>query len=360
MTNTREPATPASCWWSGTSQKRKGPRAAAALGLATLMVAGGLSVGQGTATASTSAKKVSLVLVLDDLTNPVELPLRVGAQNAASHFGFSLKIVGPSPATAQQQITLLQDEATNHPNGIVILPVNSTALVPEINKVVASGIPVATTELDAPTSKRAFFYFSGSPTTAEGQMSAQKVFATFAAQHKTGTINYVVTSCLPTVTGQQQRRSGFEQEVGVLNKTSPFKLKEVGFYNTTTDPATNLSDVTNIYTAQNGKIGLAYAMCGPDTQNWGTVLKQNHDHNILVAGYNWLPQILTLIKQGWVAWALNESLYGEGYYSMEKLYQHAANGAALPSGVTYGKSTFATQANLAQVMQSPDVKYGNG
>ena len=191
-------------------------------------------------------------------------------------------------------------------------------------------------------------------------MSADKVFAYFKGQHKTGTINYVITSCLPTVTGQQQRRSGFEQEAAKLNKTSPFKLKEVGFYNTTTDPATNLSNITNIYTAKRGQIGLAYAMCGPDTQNWGTVLKHNNDHGILVAGYNWLPQILNLIQAGWVAWALNESLYAEGYYTMMKLYQHASSGTALPKGVTYGTSTFATKANLAQVRQSPDVKYGNG
>lgn len=346
--------------WPRLNRSRGGTRAAAALGTAALVIATGISSGQGVASAATSGKKVSLVLVLDDLTNPVELPLRVGAQNAAKHYGFALKIVGPSPATAQQQITLLQDEAANHPNGIVLLPVNSTALVPEINKVVTSGIPIATTELDAPTSKRAFFYFSGSPPTVEGQMSAEKVFAAFNAEHRTGTIDYVITSCLPTVTGQQQRRSGFEQEVAKLNPTSPFKLKEVGFYNTTTDPATNLSNITNIYTARRGKIGLAYAMCGPDTQNWGTVLKHNNDHSILVAGYNWLPQILTLIQEGWVAWALNESLYEEGYFTTTKLYEHAATGAPLPTGVTYGTSTFATKANLKQVEQSPDVKYGNG
>ena len=81
-------------------------RAAAALGTAALVIATGVATSQGLAAAAGSGKKVSLVLVLDDLTNPVELPLRVGAQNAAKHFGFALKIVGPSPATAQQQIGL--------------------------------------------------------------------------------------------------------------------------------------------------------------------------------------------------------------------------------------------------------------
>ena len=167
-----------------------------------------------------SHAKVTLALVLDDLTNPVELPLRKGAKDAAKKLGFDLKIVGPSPNTAQQQISLLQDLTAQKVNGIVILPVDSTALVPAINAAVDAGIPVATTELDAPTSKRSFFYFGGTPPLQQGQMQADKVAAYFKSKGATGTVNYVVTSCLPTVTGQQDRRKGFEQEAAKLNKTN--------------------------------------------------------------------------------------------------------------------------------------------
>ena len=78
-------------------------RATLAVGAVSLVIAAGLSATEVLATVSASAApatKVSLVLILDDLTNPVELPLRVGAMDAAKHYGFSLKIVGPSPATA--------------------------------------------------------------------------------------------------------------------------------------------------------------------------------------------------------------------------------------------------------------------
>ena len=134
-------------------------------------------------------------------------------------------------------------------------------------------------------------------------MQADKVAAYEKAHGATGTINVVVTSCLPTVTGQQDRRKGFEQEVAKLNKTKPFQLKEIAFANTTTDPAKNLSNIQNLYTANGSKMQVAYAMCGPDTQNWGTVLQAAQNHNILVAGYDWLPQTLNLIDSGWVGWS---------------------------------------------------------
>src|SRR5262249_44285254 len=139
--------------------------------------------------AGATASNVSLALILDDLTNPVELPLRKGAQAAAKKDGFSLKIVGPSPNTAQAQITLLPDEVAAKVNGIVMLPVDSSALVPAINAAVAAGVPVATTELDAPTSKRSFFYFGGTPPLQQGMMQADKIAANEKAHGATGTVN---------------------------------------------------------------------------------------------------------------------------------------------------------------------------
>ena len=176
---------------------------------------------------SGKAADPTIALVLDDLTNPVELPLRRGAEDAAKKYGFTLKVVGPSPATAQNQISLMQDLQAQKVDGIVILPIDSTALVPAINSAVGAGVAVATTEIDAPDSNRAFYYFGGSPPLLQGKMQADRVAAYFKSKKAKGTINFMVTSCLPTVTGQQDRRSGFEKEVAQLNKRNKFKLKEI-------------------------------------------------------------------------------------------------------------------------------------
>ena len=323
---------------------------------AALVATGMAMMASGVAVAATAAKDITIALVLNDLTNPVSVPLRKGAEDAAKELGFKLITVGPQPSTAQAQIALLDTMPTQGANGIVLLPVDSAALVPEINTIVDGGIPVVTTELDAPDSKRAFFFFGGAAPIDQGKVSADRVFQHFKDAGAKGPINYVITSCLPTVTGQQDRMNGFTAEVAALNKDSPFQLFQVGFYNTTTDPAKNLANIQNIYTAAGGNIQLAYAMCGPDTQNWGQVLKENNDHNIVVAGYDWLPATLDLIEEGWVAWSQGSSLYAEGNHTMKVLFDHLANGTALPQGAQNGEAVWADKSNIAQVRESPDVK----
>jgi ABC-type sugar transport system substrate-binding protein len=302
------------------------------------------------------AKDVTIALVLNDLTNPVSLPLRKGAEDAAAELGFKLITVGPSPSTAQAQIALLETMPTQGAQGVVLLPVDSEALVPSIDAIVDSGIPVVTTELDAPNSKRSFFFFGGANPLDQGTVSADRVFEHYKAAGATGTINYVITSCLPTVTGQQDRMRGFVDRVTELNRGSPFQLQQVGFYNTTTDPAKNFSNIQNIYTAAGADIGLAYAMCGPDTQNWGQVLKQNDDKKIFVAGYDWLPATLDLIEEGWIGWAQGSSLYAEGNHTVKVLFDHLANGTPLPTGAQNGEAVWAEKDNIAEVRESPDVK----
>ena len=312
----------------------------------------------GAAVAATAAKDITIALILNDLTNPVSLPLRKGAEDAAAELGFNLITVGPQPSTAQAQIALIETMPTQGANGVVLLPVDSAALVPAINATVDGGIPVVTTELDAPDSKRSFFFFGGAAPIDQGKASADRVFQALKEANATGPVNYVITSCLPTVTGQQDRMNGFTARVAELNQDSPFQLFQVGFYNTTTDPAKNLANIQNIYTAVGTDIKLAYAMCGPDTQNWGQVLKENGDRDIVVAGYDWLPATLDLIEEGWVAWAQGSSLYAEGNHTVKVLFDHLANGTPLPVGALNGEAVWADQANIAEVRESPDVKMG--
>jgi ABC-type sugar transport system substrate-binding protein len=309
-----------------------------------------------TAATAAAPEDITIALVLNDLTNPVSLPLRKGAEDTAKELGFKLITVGPSPSTAQAQIALLETMPTQGAKGVVLLPVDSEALVPAINATVDGGIPVVTTELDAPKSKRAFFFFGGANTLDQGKASADHVFEHYKTASATGTISYVITSCLPTVTGQQDRMNGFVNRVAELNKGSPFQLQQVGFYNTTTDPAKNFANIQNIYTAEGGTISLAYAMCGPDTQNWGQVLKQNNDKKIFVAGYDWLPATLDLIEEGWIGWAQGSSLYAEGNHTVKVLYDSLAKGTPLPAGAQNGEAVWADKSNIADVRNSPDVK----
>ncbi len=102
-------------------------------------------------------------------------------------------------------------------------------------------MPVATTELDAPGSKRSFFYFGGTPPLQQGMIQADRVAAYLKAHARDGHCElgrHLVPPDRDRAAGSAQ---GFEQEAAKLNKTNTFKLHEIAFANTTTDPAKNLS-----------------------------------------------------------------------------------------------------------------------
>src|SRR5690242_13633049 len=52
------------------------------------------------------AKQITLGFVLPDLQNPIFVPMRSGAQDAAKKFGFTLRLVGPQTSDVQGQIAL--------------------------------------------------------------------------------------------------------------------------------------------------------------------------------------------------------------------------------------------------------------
>jgi ribose transport system substrate-binding protein len=301
------------------------------------------------------ATRLTFAFVLPDLQNPIFVPMRTGAEAAAKEFGFDLRLVGPQPAGVQGQISLLQDFTQQKVDGLIVVPVDATGVNPAIDAAVAAGIPVATANLDATGSKRAFYY--GPDAKTEGALQAKRLMETLHSQGAKGVVNYVITSCLPSVSGQLDRRAGFETTTDKSNPyASDFTLKEVGFFDTSTDPAKNLSNVQNIYTSKSREMQVAYAMCAPDTQNWGKTLKDNNNKNIIVVGHDWLPGTLDLIGEGWVPWSLGESPYDMGYTPLKMLYENKTKGTALPTGAVFAKSIFADKTNLDEIRKSPDAQ----
>ena len=107
----------------------RGLRGILLAGVATIVAVTSLAA-TGAAVAATAAKDITIALVLNDLTKPVSLPLRKGAEDAAKELGFKLITVGPQPSTAQAQIALLETMPTQGANGVVLLLL--TALVPAL------------------------------------------------------------------------------------------------------------------------------------------------------------------------------------------------------------------------------------
>ncbi len=79
------------------------------------------------------------------------------AQEAAKTYNIQLIVKAPDEANLEQQIRIMETMIKMKVDGIAIDAVDSDALVPVINKAIASGIPVICFESDSPHSERLSF-----------------------------------------------------------------------------------------------------------------------------------------------------------------------------------------------------------
>ncbi len=82
-------------------------------------------------------------LILKDLTNPVWIEAADGARTAAADFGLEIDCVAPVESNNNdEQIALAQDVIAQKKDILIMIPADSTGIVPVIEEVNAAGIPV--------------------------------------------------------------------------------------------------------------------------------------------------------------------------------------------------------------------------
>ena len=82
-------------------------------------------------------------LILKDLTNPVWLLAAEGAKAAAADFGIEIEVVAPVQSNNNdEQIALVQQVIAQGKDILIMVPADSTGIVPAIEEINAAGIPV--------------------------------------------------------------------------------------------------------------------------------------------------------------------------------------------------------------------------
>jgi ABC-type sugar transport system substrate-binding protein len=313
----------------------------------------GPSSGQA-AVGSSTTKPVSVTLILPGLTNPFYIPAIKGAKDAAKKYGVKLNVTGTQ--SSGSLIPYVQTATASRATGIIVSPEDPNSLDTVIKDATAKGVTVGTFILDSPNSERKFFI--GPDTEGEGRQQGKLVLERLHAEGFKGTAQTSITSCVPGATGQQLRRKGFEEVVTNQNPyTADFTVKVVAFLNATVEDSKSHATYVNLLKAH-PQLKVMYGMCAPDTKNAGLVAKQNGDKNLLVVGYDWLPQTLDLIGQGWIDWSLGEDPYGSAFKAVESIVNTARGGGQPLTGVNYSKGILATKDNLAEIRKSPNASGG--
>ncbi len=82
-------------------------------------------------------------LILKDLTNPVWIAAGEGAKAAAAEFGMEIELAAPVESNNNdEQIALVQQVIAQKKDLLIMIPADSTGIVPAIEEINAAGIPV--------------------------------------------------------------------------------------------------------------------------------------------------------------------------------------------------------------------------
>jgi ribose transport system substrate-binding protein len=167
------------------------------LGLAMVLLAASFSL-PGLAV----AKRLKITLILKGMNKSFFVYMVEGAKKAAKDLNIDLKCVAPvKPFNAEEQLRLMEDAITRKVDGIAVMPCDSQAIVPAIEKANKAGIVVTTPNTKA---------YGGNVTTWVGVENVEvgHSLATFlcGAIGKKG--NVILIEGTPGASTSEERKSG--------------------------------------------------------------------------------------------------------------------------------------------------------
>jgi ribose transport system substrate-binding protein len=150
--------------------------------------------------------------IMPDMFNPFWVYMRQGAEKAAQEFrdqGIQVDIQQMAPIetfNVEQQVAIFENAIQMKVDAIGICVIDQTAVIQQVNKAEAAGIPVAALSTDIPNSNRSVY--AG----VDNALEAQKV-AQIAIDHNGGKGNYIILSGLAGNYISEQRDAGFKAAI---------------------------------------------------------------------------------------------------------------------------------------------------
>lgn len=122
-----------------------------------LAACGGTSTGSGGSGGSGGGSNLNIAFLPKAINNPYFDSAATGAKSAAGELKGTFKQVGPSTASASDQVTWINTLTEQHSNAIVVSANDPNALAPALKQAMAQGIKVVSYDSDvAPDARQVF------------------------------------------------------------------------------------------------------------------------------------------------------------------------------------------------------------
>jgi ribose transport system substrate-binding protein len=246
------------------------------------------------------------VLVSTNIQVPYWKTAGAGLSQAASQLKVRYEFVGPDDYDPNAEKAAFDKALTKKPTGILISAGDAKSLTENIDKAIASGIPVITIDSDAPDSKRLFFI--GTNNYQAGLTGGERLAAELKGKGN------VVVFTMPAQANLTERLRGYRS---ALESHPQIKIARV--VDIAGDPRIVFDTTTEILGKERDKVDAFVCLEAQGGKEVANVLSSNKVTGKIVIAMDTDPDTLEWIRKGVIAATISQKPYTMTYFGLRVL-----------------------------------------
>lgn len=248
-------------------------------------------------------EKPKVVLVLKDFNLQYWDIIKAGAEKGFKDFGIDGKVMAPRTATVEEQRDMLESILKEKPDVLVVAPINTPDLIPEMDKFVKKGIPVLLINTSDPWKNKTAYI--GTNNVELGRKSG----ALLASQLQPGDKVALLGGTVSSATDERLKGAKVSLEtVGIKIATE----KEGLPYNNSKAVEKLMETILQEHPDLKGVIASSDYIAIPALK-----VIQEHGLNMPVIGADGITEMLELIEEGTLSSTVVQNPYDMGYISVQ-------------------------------------------
>jgi simple sugar transport system substrate-binding protein len=308
-----------------------GGAAAAALGAGM----GSVSVREALAQAGLPKKDYKITFVNHVTTNPFFTPTVYGIEDACAFLGCSYQWTGSATATVTEMVAAMQTAIADEVDGIAVCLVDAEAFNQPTDDALSIGIPVIGYNADTtPNSRLAYV---GQSLYQSGYNIAQKWLPMVKPGGKV-----LLSIATPGSLNLQPRLDGYIQAIKDAGNPVEYETLDSGV-----DQATEESRIEAFYLANPDVAGM-FGTGATDTLAVGKISQKYGlaAEGVITAGYDLLPETLSLIESGDMTFTTDQQPYLQGFIPTLQIYLYKLSGGAVSPANTDTSLAYVDKNNV--------------
>jgi ribose transport system substrate-binding protein len=279
-------------------------------------------------------EKAKIAVIPKGLTHSFWQAIKRGAEKAGGEMNAEIIWTGPASESdgVKQQQQIVEDQITKKVDGIVIAPINKTALVPVIDKAAKAGIPVVIADSDAQTKNR--ISYVATDNYVGGQMAAERIWKLTGGKGPIGMVPVQANS-----ESTEQREKGFADKITELSKG---KVKVIRSVFGESDRKKSMTAAQDMLTANPNML----AIFGPNESSavgaMNAVRSRQQLGKIKIVGFDTPPILVEAVKKGDVDSIVVQNPFKMGYEGVKAIVDKKAN-KAVEARIDTGVKLLSTQ-----------------